>query len=213
MFEIIPSPGTTDKDFSEVEKKIETIRQFSKKIHIDVIDGKFAANTASLDPTPFAKYTKELVFEAHLMVVEPSNYLKAFSDCGFTRFIGQIEKMESQVEFVAKAQDLGEVGLGVDLNTSLSDIKVSLDDLDSILIMGVQAGFSGQAFNEQALLKVKELRKQTSIPIELDGGINDKTIESCISAGASRFVATSFLFDKDSPYAQFQILRNKLEIL
>lgn len=219
MFEIIPSPGTTDKDFAGIEKKIQSVLPFVKTIHIDVIDGKFANNTTFSDPEPFAKYTKAppgetgIIFEVHLMVHEPVNYLKKWADAGFSRFIGQVEKMSNQAEFIAEAELLGDAGLAIDLSTGVNAIKVPLDDLDAILVMGVRAGFSGQTFNEDAMVKVRELRERTEIPIEMDGGINDKTIHMASMVGANRFVATSFLFDSEkSPKEQFHLLEEKLII-
>ncbi|HVF69012.1 MAG TPA: hypothetical protein VNA13_00445, partial [Xanthomonadales bacterium] len=94
MFEIIPSPGTTDKDFEAIEKKLLAVKGIARTIHIDVIDGKFAKNTTFSDPAPFAKYSKDFIFEVHLMVDDPIKYLKPFAEAGFQRFIGQIEKMK-----------------------------------------------------------------------------------------------------------------------
>ncbi len=228
MFEIIPSPGTENKDFSEIEKKIELVKPFAKTIHIDVIDGKFAQNTTFADPEPFKKYTKELpgveaglltgekgvFFEVHLMVEEPINHLKKWADAGFRRFIGQIEKMSDQEEFVAQAQLLGEVALSIDKQTPVDAITVPLDDLDAILVMTIQAGFSGQKFEERLLTKVKSIReKMEFLPIEVDGGINDETIAIAAAAGATRFVATSFLFGLDTPEKQYQLLQSKLQEL
>lgn len=229
MFEIIPSPGTENKDFSEIEKKIELVKPLVKTIHIDVIDGKYANNTTFSDPEPFKKYTKELpsgqrgqfvgehglVFEVHLMVEDPIAHLKRWADTGFHRFIGQIEKMPDQEAFVAEAQLYGEVALAIDKQSSLDDIKVSLDDLDAILVMTIQAGFSGQNFEESLLAKVKTLREKNEyLTIEVDGGINDETIGLAAAAGANRFVATSFLFNQtETPEEQFHLLQTKLQNL
>lgn len=211
MFEIIPSPGTVDKDFEAIEKKLLAVKGIARSIHIDVIDGKFAKNTTFSDPTPFAKYARDFVFEVHLMVHEPINYLKPFADAGFQRFIGQIEKMSDQAEFIAQAQLLGDAGLAIDLHTGVSAIKVPLDNLDAILVMGVQAGFSGQTFNDDALVKIEDLKEKTDAPIEVDGGINERTIHIAHNLGATRFVATSFLFDsKNSPQEQFNLLKETL---
>jgi ribulose-phosphate 3-epimerase len=115
--------------------------------------------------------------------------------------------MSDQVKFVADGQLLGEVGLALDLDTPVTEIKVPFDDLDSILVMGVRAGFSGQSFNEDAMVKVRELRESTDIAIEVDGGINDRTIHIAKTVGANRFVATSFLFDSEkSPEEQLKFL-------
>lgn len=193
MFEIIP--GILEKDFLEIERKIELVRRFSKVIHIDIIDGKFAPNTSFLDPKPFEKYTRDLFFEAHLMVEEPINYLEPFAASGFKRFLGHIEKMLDQVEFVAKGELLAEVGLAIDLDTQLDSIKSSFEDLDSVLIMSVKAGFSGQSFMPQVLEKIKKIREKSPIPIEIDGGINEAVLEEAFGYGVNRFVTTSFLFN------------------
>ena len=210
-FEIIPSPGTDDKTFEEIEKKLNAMKGVARSIHVDILDGKFADNKTFSDPSPFAKYAEDFILEAHLMVEEPIDYLKKFADAGFKRFIGQIESMPDQKAFVADAQVLGEVGLGIDLETPTRDIQVPFDDIDVILIMGVKAGFSGQTFNEDAMVKVKEIRDQATIAIEVDGGINDETIKVCKNVGATRFVATSFVFgSKNSPKEQFEILQRSL---
>jgi ribulose-phosphate 3-epimerase len=228
MFEIIPSPGTENKDFSEIEKKIELVKPLVKTIHIDVIDGKFADNTTFADPEAFEKYTSQLpgseagwetgekgvTFEVHLMVEDPIAHLQRWADAGFRRFIGQIEKMPDQEAFVAQAQMLGEVVLAIDKQTPLDAIKVNLKDLDALLVMTIQAGFSGQKFEEALLDKVKEARARNEyLAIEVDGGINDETIAIAAAAGANRFVATSFLFGMDIPETQYKLLQDKLQDL
>lgn len=213
MFEIIPSPGTNDKDWSTIKNKIEQVKPSAKTIHIDVVDGKFAPNITFADPKPFAEYTKDFIFEVHLMVDEPIRQLKSWADAGFQRFIGQIEKMSSQEEFVAQAQLLGEVGLALDKESPVDALKVPLDDLDCLLVMMIKAGQSGQAFQEELVEKVKMLSQRTTIPIEVDGGISDETILIAAANGAKRFVATSFLFGFDDPKQQFSIIENKLKEL
>lgn len=210
-------PGILEKEWAEIERKIELVRPFAKTIHIDIIDGKFAQNQTFLDPIPFAKYSKDIFFEVHLMTDEPINYLKPFANAGFKRFIGHIEKMSNQAEFVARGQLLGEVGLAIDAPTPTDALKVPLEDLDCLLIMTVKAGQSGQAFVPDYLKKVeillRHLADQNDMVIEVDGGINDATIVEAKNAGATRFVATSFLFNPSTnsvPQNQYQLLNSCL---
>lgn len=196
MFEIIP--GILEKDWSEIEKKIELVKHFVKTIHIDIIDGKFAENVTFLDPKPFEKYAKDLLFEVHLMVDEPINYLDSFANAGFKRFIGHIEHMSSQAEFIAKGELLGGVSLALDVKTPLENLQVDYEDLDSILIMSVKAGLSGQVFMPEVLTKVTKISDSFPIPVEIDGGINDLTIIQAEKAGVKRFVTTNFLFSGNS---------------
>lgn len=214
MFEIIP--GILEKEWVEIERKINLVRSFATAsnaapaIHIDIIDGKFAPNSTFLDPTPFAQYTKELTFELHMMVENPIQYLKPFADAGFRRFLGHVEQMPDQEEFVAQGQLLGEVGLAIDGPTSFDSIKVPYSDLDCILVMTIKAGKSGQAFTQEYLKKVEMLRSaQHDMIVEVDGGINDKTILEAKNAGATRFVANSFVFNNQDPQRQYRLLQNK----
>lgn len=209
MYEIIP--GILEKEWVEIERKINLVKSFAKVIHIDIIDGKFAPNSTFLDPTPFAKYTQGFFFEVHLMVEEPIKYLKPFADAGFKRFLGHIEKMSDQIEFVAQGELLGEVGLAIDGPTDLSAVKVPYEDLDTILVMTIKAGEAGQSFVPEHLEKVKILKQvqddtKADIKIEVDGGINDRTIIEARNAGATRFVANSFIFNSKDPQIQYQLL-------
>lgn len=213
IHEIIPSPGTENKDWSEIEQKINLVRPFARTIHVDVVDGIYAPNTTFADAESFKNISKDFLLEVHLMVDEPVNHLKKWADAGFQRFIGHVEKMSSQEEFVAQAQLLGEAVLALDKQSEVEALAVPFDDLDGFLVMTIQAGFSGQKFEELLLEKVKKLREQSELPIEVDGGINDETIALAAAFGANRFVATSFLFAMESPEQQFQLLQNSLQLL
>lgn len=205
--EVIPSPGTTDREWETIEKKIESMKGYASSIHIDVCDGKFAPNTTLMDPKPFAKYAREFLLEVHLMVDNPLQYLTSYARSGFKRFIGQVEKMPDIPEFIAEAQLLGEVGLAIDKQTPLEAIRVNIDDIDVLLVMTIQAGFSGQAFIPELLEKVSKAReKWPQLPLEVDGGINKETILRAREKGATRFISTSFLFDSQDPGNQFQLL-------
>lgn len=188
-------PGILEQDWDAIEKKIELVKPFAKTIHIDLLDGVFAPNKTFFDPAPFKKYSNDIFFELHMMVDNPQQYLQAWADAGFKRFIGQIEHMQDIPEFVARGQLLGEVGLALDTPTSVEKISVNLDDLDFVFLMTVKAGFSNQAFLPEMIEKVKALRLQSPfIPIEVDGGISDQTLPVARDAGATRFVSTGFLF-------------------
>ncbi len=206
MCEVIP--GILEKDWSGIERKIKIVKPFAKSIHVDIIDRKFAPNTTFLDPTPFAKYSQDFFLELHMMVKNPIQYLESWASAGFRRFIGHIEKMPDQARFVAKAKALGEVVLAIDGPTPLENIKVPFSDLDSILVMTIKAGMSGQVFNPEYLKKVETIRSaRNDIEIEVDGGVNEKTILMAENSGASRFVSTSFIFNNRDPQSQFNLLQ------
>jgi ribulose-phosphate 3-epimerase len=201
-------PAILEKDWEEIEKKLEICREFATHVHIDFIDGKFADNISFMDFEPFKKYSEYYSLEAHLMVDEPVNYLDKLVSAGFKTFLGHVEKMSDQIEFVAKGEELGEVGLAIDIDSSIDKISVSLDDLDRILLMSVKAGKSGQTFNPHIEGKIKKLRSKYLGNIEVDGGINAETFLTAKNAGATAFCVTSYLF-RENPSENFR----KLEAL
>ncbi len=204
MFEIIP--GILEKDWESIEAKIKLIKPFSKTVQVDIIDGKFAPNITFLDPSPFKKYTNDLFFEVQLMTNEPIKYVESFAKAGFKRFIGQIEKMSSQKEFIEYAKKFGEVGLAIDAETLIDEINVDLNSVDCITLMSVKAGFSGQAFLPQVLDKIKTVKQQTIKPIEIDGGVNEKTIKQLKDLGVERYIVNSALFNANDIENQYQKL-------
>lgn len=210
MNEVIP--GILEKKWSEIERKLELVRPFTKTVHVDIIDGKFVDNTTFLDPEPFRKYADDFLLELHMMVEDPLSYLKPWAEAGFKRFIGHIEKMPDPVEFVAQGQLLGAVGLALDEPTTIDVLKdINLNDLDSILIMSIKAGMSGQEFKPELLEKVNEIRnKYKFLTIEVDGGINEETIIKAKDVGANRFVSTSYLFTSENPIETFKKLSSSI---
>lgn len=202
-------PAILEKNWEEIEKKLEICREFATNVHIDFIDGLFADNTSFFDFEPFKKYSEYFHLEAHLMVEDPTQYLDDLSSCGFKTFIGHVEKMRDQVEFVAKGEALGYVGLALDLDSSISRIQVPLDDLDKILLMTVKAGKSGQQFNEFVDNKIKKLKSRYLGVIEVDGGISEKTLPIARDSGASSFCVTSHLFT-ENPVKNYRELENLL---
>lgn len=205
MLEVIP--GILEHDWREVERKIELAKGFAKTIHIDIEDGKLTSNKTFLDPEPFKKYTPFVFFELHMMVEEPALYLKSWAEAGFRRFLGHIEKMSDQEEFVAQGQLLGEVGLALDGPTTLDSIQVPLDDLDTLLIYTAEhVGFSGLQLLPERLEKITALRAKTALPIEVDGGINESSIVRSKQAGATRFISTSYIFASPDPRITYEEL-------
>ena len=199
-------PAILEENLEEIQKKLEICSSFASDIHIDFIDGEFAENKSFLEFEPFKEYRQRFNLEAHLMVKEPIDYLEKLAEAGFGTFVGHIEMMSDQVEFVAKGEELGSVALALDLNTPIEEIKINLDDLDQILLMSVKAGKSGQEFDSSIISKIKSLREKYLGKIEIDGGINKNTLPLAKSAGANNFCVTSSLF-RQNPKEEFEALR------
>lgn len=204
-------PGILEKDWNAIEQKLEQIRPFARTVHIDLLDGKFADNTSFADPAPFKKYSDYFYFELHMMVDNPAQYVQKWADAGFKRFIGHVEKMPDPVKFVADTQLIGEVGLAIDGKTKIEAVDINFEDLDCLLIMTINAGFSGQKFMPELLEKVKQIRaKNDLLPIEVDGGIATDTIKQALDAGTNRFVVNSALFNAENVKDQFHLLQKEI---
>lgn len=206
-FEIIP--GILEQEWKGIEEKIEKSLSFAESIHIDLLDGKFAPNTTFFDPAPFKKYSRDVILEVHMMVDNPLQYLKAWADAGFQRFLGHVEMMPDIAEFVAQAQMVGEVGLALDSETPVEKITEYLEDIDVAFVMTVKAGFSHQHFDPTMLEKIGELRaKELLLPIEVDGGVSDEDITALKDAGATRFVSTGFIFNGENVEERYKKLKD-----
>ncbi|HEV2340060.1 MAG TPA: hypothetical protein VGT05_04900 [Patescibacteria group bacterium] len=201
-------PGILEEEWSEIERKIGLIKPFAHIMHIDLLDGIFAGNKTFSDPSPFALYAQDIFFELHLMVEDPLASVEKWANVGFKRFVGQVEKMPDIAEFVARVEDIGEVGLAIDTQTPVKTIQHYLEDIDVVLVMTVKAGFSHQTFEQMQLAKVQALRRlDPLLPIEIDGGITPQTLPLAKRAGATRFVSTGFLFGGQSCQAQYDLLK------
>ena len=200
-------PGILEQEWKEIEKKIEMVLPFAQSVHIDLLDGKFAPNTTFFDPAPFTPFTKDTIFEVHMMVENPVAYIKPWADAGFQRFIGHIEQMPDIAEFVAKGQMYGEVGLAVDTGTPVEKLFAYTEDIDVAFVMTVKAGFSHQHFDPTMLEKVGKLRaRDPLLPLEVDGGLNDTNLTALKDAGATRFVSTGFIFGGENPEERYKQL-------
>lgn len=202
-------PAILENNWEDLQKKLDISCRFAKTVHIDFIDGEFVNNKNYLELDNFAEYKQKVDLEAHLMVKEPIDYLEKLEKAGFSNFIGHVEHMSDQVEFVTKGEELGGVGLALDLETPLNSIEIPLDDLDQILLMCVRAGKSGQDFNHGILSKIERLRKRYYGKIEVDGGINNETLLLAKKAGANNFCVTTALF-KEDPSTEYEKLTKLL---
>lgn len=207
MVEIIPSLLTSDPE--ELRRMIDEVNRARlasgepRRIHIDIIDGKFADNR-TINPKELGNIESGLKYGYHLMVKEPKNWIKSCVRGSADRIIGHIEIMNNQIEFVGKVKKVGaDVGLAIDLATEVGKVdSAALNNLDVIIIMSVSAGFGGQKFSEKSLDKVRELNKirardNMAFRICVDGGISEENIGKLVKAGADEVSIGRRIFKGD----------------
>lgn len=137
------------------------------------------------------------------MVSAPERYIKDFAECGADSITVHAEACEDLERAIQLIRDAGaEVGISIKPATPVNDISHFLDDVDTVLVMTVQPGFGGQKYIEDCTEKIQELREliqkeDLDVNIQVDGGINDDTLETVIRAGANLLVAGSYVFQGD----------------
>lgn len=213
MIEIAPS--MLSADFGCLDRDVEMINSSEADwMHLDVMDGVFVPNISYGFPVIKAiarKARKPL--DAHLMIVDPQNYVNQVRDCGVTLMTVHQEACTHLHRVVQQIKDAG-MKAGVALNPATPTMMLDdiLPALDLVLVMSVNPGFGGQKFIDLALPKVRRLRslidsQGLSTRIEVDGGVNLHTGKLLAEAGADILVAGSFVFGADSPADTIAALR------
>ncbi len=195
-------PSLLQCDFGNLSREIELLEQAGVKgLHLDVMDGNFVPNLSYGMPIVAAirKLTK-LPLDVHLMISDPAKYISSFVDAGADCLTVHAEIDGDVGSVLESVRDAGILaGLAVNPATPLKSVENLLTVCDLLLIMSVDAGFGGQAFNPVALEKLR-LAKELApdLLLEVDGGVNRKTIASCREAGAQLFVVGSAIFGQDN---------------
>lgn len=188
-------------DFGDLKSEIARLEAAgAKALHLDVMDGHFVPNlTYGMPIVAAIRKLTDLPIDVHLMISEPSKYVRQFAEAGadcVTIHAEIAEHVPSTLELIR--QQGAAVGLAINPATPLEAVEPMLPACDLLLIMSVDAGFGGQAFNPVALEKLQRARAAfPDLLLEVDGGINLTTIGSCQQAGASLFVVGSAIFGQD----------------
>lgn len=186
-------------DFGNLEREIRRLEEAGvRALHLDVMDGRFVPNlTYGMPIVEACRRLTDLPLDVHLMIEQPQQYLKQFHDAGADIITVHAEAVDSPGEVLSqiRALDCG-AGLAINPETPVESIESSLPLCDVVLVMSVQAGFGGQSFQEVALEKLRQLKQLVSEAtlLEVDGGVNGKTIRDCQAAGAQLLVVGSAIF-------------------
>jgi len=171
---IIPTTGLK-KDFFEAEERIAAVKDSSRWIQIDVCDNVFGAGkTFELELINKLDFnTDDVLWDIHLMVKEPIEWIEKCLFVGANRIIGQVEMMADREKFVKTIKDEGlEAGLAFDIDTPVNNIP---EENDEILLMGRKAGFQQNPLDERIYKKI-ETAKQFKKGLAIDGGVTENNI-------------------------------------
>lgn len=196
------SPSILSADFTRLKDELKAVADAGADyIHIDVMDGRFVPN---ITIGPFiveaVKRASNLPLDVHLMIEAPERYITDFAKAGSNIITVHAEATRHLHRTVQAIKEAG-AKAGVSLNpaTPVSSIEEILPELDLVLVMSVNPGFSGQSFIASSLKKIERIRKMISacgkaVELEVDGGIKVSNIKEAVTAGADVFVSGSGVF-------------------
>ncbi len=196
------SPSILASDFSRLAEEVKSIEiAGADLVHIDVMDGMFVPNiTLGAPVISCLKGKTKLPFDVHLMINEPARYIDDFAKAGADIITFHIEATDDVKGTIEKIKSAGiKPALSIKPGTPADVVFPYLENLYMVLVMTVEPGFGGQSFMPETMPKVKAIREKANelgldLRIQVDGGIDDKTVSAATENGADVLVAGSYVF-------------------
>ena len=197
MVEIAPS--MLGANFGEMKRDAELVAPHSAYLHMDVMDGHFVPNL-TMGPDLVKALRSIADIDVHLMVTNPSDFIKDFSDVGADIISVHVEANDPGKAIKLIKELKIKAGIAIKPSTPSSAIEPFVESVDMILVMSVEPGYCGQSFHENAIQRVKTYReKYPDKIIEVDGGVGPENASLLADAGATLLVAGSAIFGSSDP--------------
>ena len=185
-------PAILVKSREELIRRVELVRPYVKKVQIDVMDGVFVPNK-TIGIEELQDLPGGVEYEFHWMVQNPEKWIEktrgSFLHCVHAEARMDFERVKEAVG------RMGKLGIAINPPTPAEIVDGYIKDVEEVMVMAVNPGFSNQKYIESVEEKIKKLRKKyPKITISVDGGINSETIGRAAKAGANKFYAASAIF-------------------
>jgi ribulose-phosphate 3-epimerase len=209
------APSILAADFAALGRDISAAeRGGADLIHVDVMDGRFVPNI-TIGP-PVVRAIKRIAtrpLDVHLMIEEPDRYIEEFVSAGASMVSVHVEVVRHLHRTVSLIRKLGaKAGVVINPATPASALEDIAPELDFVLVMSVNPGFSGQSFIPNSLEKLRRVRTLldaigSPALIEIDGGIDQSNVGEVVAAGANILVAGHAIFGNSDPEGSTRSLR------
>ena len=201
------SPSLLSANFLDLKTDIEMINNSEADwLHLDIMDGVFVPNISFGFPVigAVAKACKKPL-DVHLMIVHPENYIKQVAETGAMMMNVHYEACVHLHRTVQQIHDAGmKAGVTLNPSTPVHMLEDIINDVDMVLLMGVNPGFGGQKFIPHTVEKTRQLRSLinrtgSKALIQVDGGVNGDTAKNLVEAGADVLVSGNYVFQSENP--------------